>query len=115
VLVFFADALRMVFAFCLGLALARCDTLPEIALLKVGLATAANHSSAFAGPTKVLVRALPSALHFIFLALFTAMATLLKDLRPLLTLALVVVFVTMLAGLLLVPLSPNFIALARPR
>ncbi|MCA1737829.1 MAG: hypothetical protein LC740_03075 [Actinobacteria bacterium] len=59
VLLLFADNLRMGAAVCAGLALARRVTLPGIALLIAGLATAADLYSFLAGPTRALVQGGP--------------------------------------------------------
>jgi hypothetical protein len=59
VLLLFADNLRMGAAVCAGLALARRVTLPGIALLIAGFATAADLYSFLAGPTRALVQGGP--------------------------------------------------------
>ncbi len=116
-LLFLADTLRMGAAVCVGLALARRVTSPGIALLIVGVATAADLYSFLAGPTQTLVEGGPDGgptifgyllgyllvwfptfgfplgfalgiSDFIFLALFAAMSGYLRLRHPLPTLVL---------------------------
>lgn len=96
---FLSDALRIVAAVTLGLALARYVASPGVALLIAAVATATDLFSVFAGPTKAMVEESAVALDFlllifptfgqplgfalgisdfIFLALFTSMSRILE-------------------------------------